>query len=262
MTPPSFDLAPVLGESFALREQAEGYARAYLETVHHRPVAPTPEALAALEGFREALPVRGAAPGAVLEQLHLLGSPATTAQGGGRFFGMVNGGALPITLAARLLADSWDQNCAVAAVAPPIAALETVVEGWLQQLFGLPNTVAASFLSGSSLALVTGLAAGRWRLLERQGYDVNAKGLWGAPPLRVVAGAHLHAAALKALALLGFGRDQIEWVPVDEHGRLRPGPGFMSMGPSGFGLPRRRPLPCSPLGTSRLIPGAWMRTRR
>ena len=120
----------------------------------------TPEALAALEGFREALPVRGAAPGAVLEQLHHLGSPATTAQGGGRFFGMVNGGALPITLAARLLADSWDQNGAVAAVAPPIAALETVVEGWLQQLFGLPNTVAASFLSGSSLALVTGLALG------------------------------------------------------------------------------------------------------
>ena len=220
MTPPPFDLAQVLGESIALREQAEGYARAYLEGVHHRPVAPDSEALASLEGFREALPAEGVAPPAVLKQLHRLGSPATTAQGGGRFFGMVNGGALPITLAARLLADSWDQNGAVAAVAPPIAALEAVVEGWLQQLFGLPNTVAASFLSGSSLALVTGLAAGRWRLLQRQGYDVNAKGLTGAPPLRVVAGAHLHAAALKALALLGFGRDQIEWVPVDDQGRL------------------------------------------
>lgn len=221
MTGTPFALAEALADSFALRSQAEGYARAYLSAVHERPVAPSKAALAALEGFREPLPQGGAAPADVLKQLHDLGSPATTAQGGGRFFGMVNGGALPVTLAARLLADSWDQNGAVAAVAPPIAALETVVEGWLRMLFGLPETVVAGFLSGSSLALLTGLAAGRWRVLQKLGYDVNAKGLAGAPPLRIVAGAHLHSAALKALALLGFGREQIEWVPVDGQGRLR-----------------------------------------
>ena len=132
MTPPPFDLAQVLGESIALREQAEGYARAYLEGVHHRPVAPDSEALASLEGLQPSRRRCGSARGAQAASSPRLLPRRRRGAG----VSLHRTAAPTITLAARLLADSWDQNEAVAAVAPPIAALETVVEGWLHSSSG------------------------------------------------------------------------------------------------------------------------------
>lgn len=197
-------------------------ARRYLADADDRPVAPTAAAVAALERFREPLPESVGDAGQILAMLDDVGSPGTVAQTGARFFGLVNGGVVPAAHAARVLADAWDQNAAVGAVSPTNAAIEETCQAWLRDLFGLPEQTVAGFVSGTSLAIVCGLAAGRWRLCERAGYDVNARGLAGAPPLRIVAGRHAHSTVLKAVALLGFGTDTIEWADVDEEGRLDP----------------------------------------
>lgn len=139
---------------------------------------------------------------------------------GGRYFGFVTGGSLPATLAARWLSDAWDQNAPLFRTSPAAAIVEEICENWLRDLLGLPDETVAGFVSGSSLAIYCGIAAARWRLLQRQGWDVNAKGLFGAPPLRIVAGRDAHGTVVKAISLLGFGTDNVEWVDVDNDGRV------------------------------------------
>ena len=77
-------------------------------------------------------------------------------------------------------------------------------------------------MSGSSLAIFCGLAAGRYRIFQNLGWDINQKGFGGAPRVRVVAGRQAHGTVVKAIALLGFGIDNIEWVDVDDQGRIIP----------------------------------------
>ena len=149
-----------------------------------------------------------------------VGAPATTTQLGGRYFGFVTGGATPAGLAAKSLATYWDQNSAMTAMSPLTARLEAVVEAWLAQLFDLPPGTAAGFVSGTAIANFAGLAAGRYRLLERLGWDVNADGLFGAPRLRVVTSEQAHSAVHRAIAMLGLGDAIVERVPVDDQGRL------------------------------------------
>ena len=208
--------------SGGLLTDAAGRAHRYLAEADDRPVAPTAAAVAALERFREPLPDTVGDAGEILALLDDVGSPGTVAQTGARFFGLVNGGVVPAAHAARVLADAWDQNAAVGAVSPTNAVIEETCQAWLRDLFGLPEQTVAGFVSGTSLAIVCGLAAARWRLCERAGYDVNARGLAGAPQLRIVAGRHAHSTVLKAVALLGFGTDNIEWADVDDQGRIDP----------------------------------------
>ena len=202
--------------------QAVKYSFEYMDGVSARPVFPDQQALDGLAAFDEPLPEAPGDPGEILAILHEKGSPATTAQTGGRYFGFVNGGAIPAAVAAKWLSDVWDQN-AVLHVASPIAAkLEEVCEGWLVDLLGLPAGTAAGFVTGTSTATFCGLAAGRNALLEEAGWDAGKKGLFGAPPLRVIVGGEAHATVYKALSLLGLGADNVEKAPVDAQGRMDP----------------------------------------
>ncbi len=200
--------------------QAAAYAYAYIDEVNERPVAPTPQALRDLALFDEGLPQSPQPADAILEQLHAYGSPATSAQLGGRYFGFVNGSALPAALAARWLADVWDQNAAMHLSSPIAAKLEQICEAWLVDLLNLPPTTAAGLVSGTSTATMCGLAAGRNWLLQKQGWDANSDGLFGAPPLRVVISEAAHASVFKGLALLGLGRKRVELAPADSQGRI------------------------------------------
>lgn len=200
--------------------RAREHAEVYIAGVRDRPVFPPAGALERLAAFDEALPAGPCPPEEVLDLLHGTGSPATVAQTGGRYFGFVNGGVLPVGLAARWLADTWDQNAAHYVMSPVASRLEAVCERWIVDLLGLPEGTAAGFLSGTTMASFSGLCAGRNELLRRQGWDVAAKGLYGAPPVRVVAGAHTHASVFKALSLLGMGVDGVETAPVDEQGAI------------------------------------------
>ena len=113
-----------------------------------------------------------------------------------------------------------DQNAGLYTTSPVVSKLEAVVEKWLRQLFGLPDNVVSGFVSGTTTAVFCGLAAARYRVLKQQGWDVNAKGLFNAPKIRVVAGMQAHGAVLKSISMLGLGRDNIEWVEVDDQGRM------------------------------------------
>lgn len=203
-----------------LFEQAKTYAFEYMDTIAKRTVYPDPPAIANLAVFDGPIPDTPQDGKDILRLLHDYGSPATVAQTGGRYFGFVNGNVIPTVLAARWLSDTWDQNPALYVISPIVAKLEQICEQWLTDLFGLPPDSAAGFVSGTSIATMCGLAAARHTLLKRLDWDVNAKGLFGAPPFRVVVSRQAHGTVFKALALLGLGKDRIERVPADDQGRL------------------------------------------
>ncbi len=203
-------------------QQAKNYAFDYADNALERNVYPSDAAIANLAQFDEALPDAIGDAAEVIKILHDYGSPATVSQIGGRFFGLVNGGVIPASLAARWLSDFWDQNTPLYITSPITSKLEEISEAWLKQLFGLPDSVVAGFVSGSSMAIFCGLAAGRYRIFNNNGWDVNKQGLNGAPKIRIVAGRHTHATVVKAIALLGLGIDNVEWVEVDEQGRINP----------------------------------------
>jgi glutamate/tyrosine decarboxylase-like PLP-dependent enzyme len=203
-----------------LHDAAERAAR-YLEGLDERPVFPTPAALAGLRALDEPLPAGPSDPAETLRLLDEVAGPATVASAGGRYFGFVTGGTLPAALAASWLAGAWDQNTAYQVMSPAAAQLEAVALEWLVDLLGLPAGAAGALTTGATMANLSGLAAARRALLLRRGWDVERDGLFGAPPLRVVVGDEVHVSLLKALGLLGLGRERVTRVPVDDQGRMR-----------------------------------------
>jgi glutamate/tyrosine decarboxylase-like PLP-dependent enzyme len=140
---------------------------------------------------------------------------------GPRYFGFVVGGTLPAALAANWLASAWDQNAGLAVLSPTAARLEEVALRWLLDVLGLPPECGVGYVTCATQANFAGLAAARHTLLARQGWDVEAHGLFGAPPITVVVGDEVHVSVLKALTLLGLGRERVVRVPVDGQGRMR-----------------------------------------
>lgn len=201
-------------------EQAKGYAFDYADKALQRNVFPCNEAIRNLNQFVEDMPDVNADAADILQQLHQHGSPASVSQIGGRYFGLVNGGVVPVALATRWLSDFWDQNTPLYLSSPIASKLEEVTELWLRQLLGLPDSVVAGFVSGSSMAIFCGLAAGRYRIFQNNKWDINKKGFNGAPNIRIVVGKQAHGTVVKAIALLGLGIDNIEWVETDNQGRI------------------------------------------
>lgn len=204
-----------------LFEDAARRASRYLDGLEARPVAPTAGALNGLQQLDADLADAPLPPHSVLQQLDELGSPTTVASNGGRFFGYVVGGTLPVSLAAHWLATAWDQNAPHPAAAPGAAAFERTALRWIVDLLGLPPTAAGAFVSGATMGNLCGLATARHAVLARVGWDVDAQGLFGAPPITVVVGEEAHPSVTKALGVLGLGRERITRVPVDAQGRMR-----------------------------------------
>ncbi len=204
-----------------LLHDAARRAGRYLTSLDGRSVAPSADAIASLSKFERPLPESPVAAEVVLAELDDIGSPATMASAGGRFFGFVTGGALPVTVAATWLATAWDQNAGLAVTSPANAALESVALRWIKDLFHLPAPCAGGLVTCATAANFSALAAARHALLMRAGWDVEANGLFGAPLLTVVCGDEVHASVQKALAMVGFGRDRVVRVPVDAQGRMR-----------------------------------------
>ena len=209
-------------ESKALFDQAQQYGYDYLEHVFNRNVFPSEQALSDLSFFDEVLPDKGMAADEVISILNKYGNQATVTSLGGRYFGFVCGSAVPAGLAAKTMATFWDQNTAMYVLSPVGAKLESIVENWLKSILNLPQQVVAGFVSGSSASNFAGLAAARYRLLKNQNWDINEKGLFQAPSLRIITSRQAHSTAIKALNLLGFGNGAIELIDVDSQGRIRP----------------------------------------
>jgi len=205
-----------LGEAF-------DQALAWLEGLPTRPVpgrAGLAELRAALGG---PLPERPQDPREVVAELARAAEPGLVASGGGRYFGFVVGGATPAALAADWLTSTWDQNAGLYVLGPAASVVEEVAGAWLAELLGLPAGVSAGFVTGAQMANLTGLAIGLRQVLGRAGWDVDAAGLWGAPPVRVLAGQGRHGTVDRALRFLGVGSAAVVGVDADDQGRMRPG---------------------------------------
>jgi glutamate/tyrosine decarboxylase-like PLP-dependent enzyme len=200
---------------------AAARAVAYRRGINARRVAPSAEAVHALSHLDGTLPEAPTDDETVIGLLDEFGSAATMASVGGRFFGFVVGSSLPVTVAANWLATAWDQNAGLAVLAPVAARLEEIAGRWLTDLLGLPVECGVGYVTCATQANFSGLAAARHALLARQGWNVETQGLFGAPEIRVVVGDEVHVSVLKALSLLGLGRDRVVRVPVDGQGRMR-----------------------------------------
>src|SRR5260221_10257420 len=128
-----------------LRDAAERSIR-YLDSLAERRVSPSAEAVGAPRGFRAPLPKNPTDAGTVLEQLDALGSPATMAMAGPRFFCFVICGSLPATVAAAWLSAAWDQNTRLYNSTPGTSTIEDVALGWLIDVLGLPSRLAGRFV--------------------------------------------------------------------------------------------------------------------
>ena len=204
-----------------LRRTAE-IAADYLESLDGRPVFPSTSVDELAASLGGPLPDEPSDPLEVVEELARAAEPGVVATAGPRYFGYVTGGALPATVGADWLTTVWDQPAAFGVLGPSASVVEEIVGGWLKDLFGLPAHASFAITTGCQMAHVTALAAARHDLLSARGWDVREHGLAGSPPIRCVVGGRRHVTVDRACRLLGIGNAQIDVVPADSHGRMRP----------------------------------------
>ena len=203
-------------------DHALALARRYIASRADRPVWPSgtlQQLRAALGGPLPADPID---PTDVIDALAHAAEPGLVTTTGPRYFGFVTGGALPATVAAEWLTAVWDQPASLYVLSPAAAVVEEVAAAWLIDLLGLPSGCSVGFVTGCHMANFTALAAARHELLRREGWDVEADGFQGAPPIRVIVGDEVHVSVVGALRMLGIGSRQLVRVAVDDQGRMRP----------------------------------------
>jgi len=196
-------------------------SRRYLDGINDRRVAPDGAALAGLDALDVPLQDGPMSPDVVVEELDRIAAPATITIAGPRYFGFVNGGALPAALAANWLSTAWEQHGAFQVSSPASTVLERIALRWTVELLGLPSGATGGFVTGTTAAHIALLAAARDALLERVGWNSRADGLFGAPPITVLLGAEAHSTLFKALSVVGLGRARVVRVPADSQGRMR-----------------------------------------
>ncbi|MEW2442884.1 pyridoxal phosphate-dependent decarboxylase family protein [Micromonospora marina] len=205
-----------------LFRRAADHAADYRLSLPDRPVGVPVDQAALTWAFAGPLPDAPTPPEQVLAELVAAAEPGLVASAGPRYFGFVIGGALPAATAADMLAAGWDQNAFNAVASPASVAAETVAGTWLKELLGIPATASVGFVTGGQAANTAGLAAARHQVLTDAGWDVERRGLTGAPAVRVFAGAERHATIDRSLRLLGLGTDALHAVPTGPQGALDP----------------------------------------
>jgi len=195
-------------------------AKKYLENIDKRKVFPLKADIKNMKALDVPLQTHSIDPLEVLRELDAFGSPATVASTGSRYFGFVIGGALPAPLAVNWLAGVWDQNAGIEAASPVSSYIESICRKWLLEVLNLPPETEIGFVSGATMANFTCLASARHAVLKSAGWDVEKEGLFNAPSIKVIVGEEVHVSILKALSMLGLGRDRITRVPVDRQGRM------------------------------------------
>ncbi|KAB1908412.1 aspartate aminotransferase family protein [Micromonospora sp. AMSO1212t] len=205
-----------------LLRRAADHAADYRLSLPDRPVSVPVDQAALNKAFAGPLPNAPTPPEHVLAELVAAAEPGLVATAGPRYFGFVIGGALPAATAADMLAAGWDQNAFNAVASPAAVAAETAAGTWLKELLGIPATASVGFVTGGQAANTAGLAAARHQVLADVGWDVERRGLPGAPVIRVFAGAERHATIDRSLRLLGLGTDALRPVPTGPQGAIDP----------------------------------------
>ncbi|MFJ6194920.1 pyridoxal phosphate-dependent decarboxylase family protein [Micromonospora sp. NPDC092111] len=199
---------------------AADHAAGYRRSLPGRPVGVPIDQAALAEAFCGVLPAAPCPPERVLADLLTAAEPGLVASAGPRYFGFVVGGALPAATAADILAAGWDQLATNAVTSPAAIAAEAAAGGWLKDLLGIPASASVGFVTGAQAANTAGLASARHQVLADAGWDVERRGLLGAPPIRVIAGAERHGTIDRSLRLLGLGTEVVEAVPAGPNGAV------------------------------------------
>ena len=205
-----------------LMEETLSLAAEYLEGLPDRPVGARASVAELRKRLRTPLPERGTDPGTVIRELAGDADGGLVACAGPRYFGFVTGGALPAALSADWLASAWDQNAVLSIASPAAGVVEETLSDWILELADLPRESSVGFVTGCQMANFTCLAAARHEVLRQAGWDVEALGLFGAPPVTVVAGEEAHATLFVALRMLGLGTERVVRVAADGQGRMDP----------------------------------------
>ncbi|PPA60723.1 pyridoxal phosphate-dependent decarboxylase family protein [Micromonospora chalcea] len=205
-----------------LFRRAADHAADYRRSLPGRPVGVPVDQATLTEAFAGPLPDAPTPAEQVLADLVAAAEPGLVATAGPRYFGFVVGGASPAATAADMLAVGWDQIAFNAVTSPAAVAAETAAGGWLKDLLGIPATASVGFVTGAQAANTAGLAAARHQVLADAGWDVERRGLSGAPAVRVFAGAERHATIDRSLRLLGLGTDALHAVPTGPQGAIDP----------------------------------------
>ena len=203
-------------------ETAYRRAAAYRAGVADQKVPPQRSYHQMRTSFAAPLPEAGSPDSVVIQELADIGEPGLMHTTHPRFFGWVMGGSTPVAVAADWLASAWGQNAAMHGSSPTAAAVEETAAGWLLDVLDLPRDAAVGFVSGATIGSFTALAAARGALLQRQGWDVEAQGLFGAPEIQVFVGDDVHTSVLSALRYLGFGAQRLIRIDTDGQGRILP----------------------------------------
>jgi glutamate/tyrosine decarboxylase-like PLP-dependent enzyme len=192
----------------------------YLEQLDRRDVATQISAAQLGQKLSCALPEEGEPADAVIRALIEQASPGILGSASGRFFGWVIGGSIPSAVAADWLTSAWDQNGTLHVSAPAGSVVEEVAGGWLKDVLRLPPKATFAFTTGCQMAHLTCLAAARHALLAEEDWNVEAKGLNGAPRIRVLANAEHHGSLQRALRFLGLGTELIEPLNTNAAGQV------------------------------------------
>lgn len=181
-------------------------ASLFLESLSARPAGVSPQPLP-----HDILPDEGIGAMEALSlfrnkyEAQLSGSP------GPRYLGFVTGGSTPAALAGDWLTSAYDQN--VVSDRDSIAtAVERETLQLLRDLFALPEQFEGVFVSGATQANLVALATARQWVALQLGVNVSEHGLWSIPPIPIMGGAP-HASILKAMSILGMGRQTFEYLP-------------------------------------------------
>ena len=198
-------------------------ATAYLDSLPTRPVGGPVDRASLRAALGGQLPDGPTDPIVVVEDLAAAADPGLVASAGPRFFGFVIGGSLPASLGADWLTSAWDQNAGLYVISPAAAVAEEVAGSWLVELLGLPVGTSVGFVTGTTMANFTALAAARHRVLAAVGWDVERQGLQGAPPVTVITHAGTHVTVYASLQMLGLGREgeRVRRIASDDQGRMR-----------------------------------------
>jgi glutamate/tyrosine decarboxylase-like PLP-dependent enzyme len=168
------------------------------------------------------LPDEGMNASDVIDALVALVGPGLMPIVGPRFFGWVMGASHPAGVAADWLVSAWGQNTGYHSPTPATAAIEELTERWLVEILDLPLGSSVGFCTGATVANAIGLAAARTGMLLKKGWDPDADGLFGAPPVEVLMGADAHSSIYSALQLIGFGSKRVTTIETDAEGRMLP----------------------------------------
>ena len=203
-------------------DRAAHHARAYLESLEGRPVATTVDLAALRAQLSRPLPRTGTPAAQVIDELVADASPGILGSQTGRFFAWVIGGGTPAAMAADWLTTVWDQNAGIHACGPAASVVEEIAASWLTALFELPPETSVGFVTGTQMAHATCLAAARHAVLRDAGWDVERRGLSGAPSVRILANAERHGSVDRAVRFLGLGLDNVVPLPLGEAGTVTP----------------------------------------